>query len=146
MSKHVVRRAATAALVTTALLTGSFSAVANATAASASGPVQSGMLESGTNLLPGEERVSANRRYRLRMQTDGNLVVLDRKTVIWHTGTGGKPGLRARMQTDGNLVLLEGLVPRWSSGTHSAGATAHVQNDGNLTIRSTYGAPIWARR
>ncbi|WP_223167149.1 hypothetical protein [Nonomuraea sp. SYSU D8015] len=112
---------------------------------SATGPVQSAMLRSGQKLAPGQNLDSANGRYRLRLQLDGNLVLLDNGKHIWHTGTGGNPGAAAHMQRDGNLVVRSAdNEPLWHTGTQGAGV--HVQNDGNLTVRTSDGKVLWARR
>lgn len=150
-------RGAGRVLTITALLAGSLLAAANAAVAAPlrsntthlalTGPVQSAMLRSGEKLAPGQNIYSANGRFKLRMQLDGNLVLLDAGKAIWHTATGRNPGAAAYMQRDGNLVVRSSAnVPLWYSGTRSPGATAHVQNDGNLTVRSTSGSPLWARR
>ncbi|MER8105536.1 DUF6531 domain-containing protein [Kitasatospora sp. NPDC094016] len=55
--------------------------------------------------------------------------------------------VRLTMQADGNLVLFSILSGQvlWSSQTGGhLGATAALQNDGNLTVRDTAGAVLWS--
>jgi hypothetical protein len=59
------------------------------------------------------------------MQADGNLVVYAAGTSpnqagtgsLWASGTDGNPGATARVQDDGNLVIYKGKDSRWSSDT-----------------------------
>ncbi|XP_070533192.1 uncharacterized protein [Ptychodera flava] len=91
------------------------------------------ILYKNEELIPGEKLVSG--LYTLELQTDGNLVLYDRRdpmnpsfmiaedqnpTPIWNTGTVGENVERLVLQRDGNLVLYsDGWVPVWASGTHS---------------------------
>ncbi|WP_083566888.1 hypothetical protein [Pandoraea thiooxydans] len=117
-----------------------------------------GQLAAGARLTAGQSVLSANGRFELRMQSDGNLVELDRTTnvVVWASHTAGSGATLALMQSDGNLVLYRGAADGagggpavWSSGTAShAGAWLAVQNDGNLVIyptgRARPGHDLWA--
>lgn len=104
-------------------------------------------LESGSTMPAGACIPSADGRYLLSMQWDGNLVLTDTHTEqpTWESGTCGNPGARLIMQLDGNLVLrTEGIsnettqsegVMMWSSGTEGHdGAHLDVRNDGKLAI------------
>ena len=53
-------------------------------------------------------------------------------------------GFKLLMQGDGNLVLLDGTTALWASGTSSKGAYAVMQTDGNFVVYSTAGGPLWA--
>ncbi|HEX3813279.1 MAG TPA: hypothetical protein VHX59_10595 [Mycobacteriales bacterium] len=94
-----------------------------------------------TELLPGEtltgghSRLSANRKYRLTMQTDGNLVLTHGRTVLWNSRTGGHSGATFSFQRNGNLVVhsVRGTV-LWQSRTHGAMTRLLVQTDGNLVL------------
>jgi hypothetical protein len=147
------------ALVATTVLTGSLLGTAGSAAAGPSAsagaaqpawnPVRSAMLKSGDAMAPGQEIKSANGEYSLRLQLDGNLVLLNAaRRPIWDTGTAPNPGATVHMQGDGNLTVRSavGNKPLWSSGTHHKGATAHVQDDANFTIRTPAGEVLWARR
>ena len=98
-------------------------------------------------VLPAPSRIySADQRFFLVMQSDGNLVVYTSANVaLWGAGTNGQPANEAVMQTDGNLVLYTpNGVPVWASNT--AGnecAQLRLENDGNLVIRGLDGAVLW---
>ena len=99
-------------------------------------------LNSGESLRRGDSLTSANGRYKLLMQKDGNLVLYgpgNRPT--WATNTAGRPVERCTMQRDGNLVLyLRHDEPIWDSGTNvHPGSFLLLQNDGNLVIY----LPVW---
>jgi hypothetical protein len=88
--------------------------------------------------------ISCDGRFKLVMQTDGNLVLyMNGTTALWSTGTVGSGATQAAMQTDGNFVLYAGATPVWASNTAGhPNAVISVQNDGNVVIY--YGSPIWA--
>jgi hypothetical protein len=147
-------RSGLVAVATTAVLTGSFMAFTSTTdqvsraaaAESASTQVKNAMLGSGNKLAAGQEIKSLNGKYTLRMQTDGNFVLLDGGKVIWHAGTAPSPGAAAHMQRDGNLTVRAAGTnkPLWDTGTQGRSATLHVQNDGNVTVRTPDGKVLWA--
>jgi len=60
--------------------------------------------------------------YRLTLQSDGNLVLLDKTDkALWSSGTSGKGGVKLIMQGDGNLVLFSSTMSIiWSSNTHQS--------------------------
>nr|BAR23313.1 putative phage minor tail protein L [uncultured Mediterranean phage uvMED] len=70
-------------------------------------------LTARNSLYEGQELVSSNGWYRLRVQPDGNLVIYDKAgTVIWTHGQGvrspqGNGRYELRMQGDGNLVMYD---------------------------------------
>ncbi len=91
---------------------------------------------------------SANGRFILIMQADGNLVLY--RTQDWHplwaTGTNGASVNFVAMQGDGNLVIYTyGGHAIWASGTNGhPGANLVVQNDGNVVIYFPTTPAIWA--
>jgi hypothetical protein len=102
-------------------------------------------------LLPGEELpkdkplVSANGRYRLVFQGDGNLVLYEGNHPWWDTKTVNPRATQCIMQRDGNLVIYAGPNrPIWSSTTGgnpgNPGSWLLVQDDRNVVIYR----PIWA--
>ncbi len=105
-------------------------------------------LFAGDIMFPGDVLVSANRRFSLIYQTDGNVVLYDGyATPVWQTETGGlAPGNgRLVMQGDGNLVLYaiedgEYGTPLWAinqiGATLVAGSHAILQDDGDLAVYS----------
>lgn len=102
-----------------------------------------GELAAGKRLAAGQSIRSANGRFELTMQRDGNLVETDLATqaVVWASHTNGSGARYAAMQKDGNLVLYRSGKnggadqPVWATKTNGhAGASLAVQNDGNLVV------------
>lgn len=95
-------------------------------------------------LYAGQSIWSADGRFQLIMQTDGNLVLYGPDGYMWATGTNGGSDRWMVMQSDGNLVVYNGANQAlWHTGTQHAGARLVLQNDGNLVIFNTANAPIW---
>jgi hypothetical protein len=88
------------------------------------------------------------RKFTLRMLQDGNLVLLNETgEVKWHAGTAPNRGAVTTMQRDGNLTIVSAAnKPLWHTATQGSGVTAHIQNDGNLTVRTTDGKVLRASR
>lgn len=90
--------------------------------------------------------LSANGKYQLILQPDGNLVLYrshDHK-ALWATGTNGKAVKNAVMQSDGNFVLYGFNEPLWASNTNNKpGSFLVMQDDGNAVIYVP-GPPVWA--
>jgi hypothetical protein len=91
---------------------------------------------------------STDGRFRLTLQTDGNLVLyMNDSTPLWASGT--TTGTRLNNQLDGNLVLhrADGTVV-WSTGTWGKGpSTLRMQNDGNLVLyRNSDQVALWSTR
>ena len=110
-------------------------------------PLPSGTTEmtAGTALFDGQTITAG--RYRLAMQTDGNLVVYTKRgRPLWNTGTWGQPGDSLTMQSDGNLVIYNVHdQPIWWSGTFGhPGAFALMQTDANFVVYSSSNQPLWA--
>lgn len=109
-------------------------------------------LNPGEGLGNGESLISCDRRFRLTMQTDGNLVLYQEGAgALWWTGTQGNSGrnVSAFMQTDGNLVVYanpwSSWVPLWHAGTWGQpGSRLALQDDGNLVIYNPSNNWIWA--
>ncbi|MFV0459682.1 MAG: hypothetical protein ACK5MT_13030 [Actinomycetales bacterium] len=85
---------------------------------------------------------SANGRYRLIVQADGNLVLYSPSRAIWWTGTSGG-GAHLNHQTDNNVVLYNASGRAlWSTRTGSTNASDNwyhrsvlaLQDDGNLVL------------
>jgi GH25 family lysozyme M1 (1,4-beta-N-acetylmuramidase) len=104
-------------------------------------------LASGRGLLPGQELVSADGRYELIMQADGNLVeYVVGGPAVWQSRTSGHPGAFTVMQSDGNLVLYSAEdQPLFATGTAGRGPSyAVVQDDGNVVVYASSGGATWA--
>lgn len=98
-------------------------------------------------LATGGKLFSADERYQLVVQGDGNLVLYGPSGAVWATNTVGVTGAHLAMQGDSNLVLYDGAGrARWNSGTTTfKGAHLVVQNDGNLVVYDRNGVAIWTR-
>jgi hypothetical protein len=111
------------------------------------GPTAHGdRMNPGELLNAGDFIQSADGRYRLIYQIDGNLVLYRGGTALWATGTNGQQLGVVVMQGDGNLVLyVPGGRPIWASNTNgSPGSHLILQNDGNAVIYRPDGHAIWA--
>jgi hypothetical protein len=98
-------------------------------------------------LYKGQAIETANRKYRLILQTDGNLVLYDNNNrALWASWTDGKKVSFLAMQPDGNLVLYDNeQMPIWSTHTSGKSTSARliVQPDGNLVLYSGAMTPLW---
>lgn len=96
-------------------------------------------------IRPNQYIESANTKYLLIMQGDGNLVQYgDGQRVIWNSETGGHPGAFAVFQWDGNLVVYSASWrPLWASGARPNASSFVLQTDGNLVTYQGY-IPRWA--
>jgi len=102
-------------------------------------------MNPGDFLLPGQSRQSADGRFRLVYQVDGNLVLYQGSNPLWASATyGTTPGFVA-MQADGNFVVYDSTGAVWASNTWGhPRAFLVVQDDGNTVIYSTGSSPLWA--
>ena len=94
----------------------------------------------------GSEIGSGDNRFILRMQTDGNLVLLQRSNqqALWSSNTAGKGATSAYFQGDGNLVIYTSNGSVWHSATYNSPcAQIYVQNDGNTVIKNIDGNIVW---
>jgi YD repeat-containing protein len=108
------------------------------------------------NLLANQSIVSANGRYQLIMQPDGNLVIYDLQNngqAIWNTATFSNSGARFSFQAnDGNLVIYNANgTAIWNAGSQNDAASKNgflrLQNDGNLVLCTANGSrAIWNSR
>jgi hypothetical protein len=99
-------------------------------------------LPSGWVLNPNE--AVWDNGYQFVYQGDGNLVLYNGGTPLWHSGTWGtSPGFTA-MQGDGNLVVYNSSgAPVWDSHTWgNPGAYADVSS-GGLRIHRPSGYLLW---
>jgi hypothetical protein len=113
------------------------------------GPVAVGdRMLPGEVLNPGQSICSADGRFDLIYQGDGNLVLYRVRdwAPLWASNTAGQPAEVCIMQGDGNLVLYDGdAKPLWASNTAgSAGSWLIVQDDGNVVIYRPDYTPVWA--
>jgi hypothetical protein len=98
------------------------------------GPVAQGdTIKPGEVLYPGQTIRSANGRYSLTLQSDGNLVLSASFGSIWGAGTNGKRVEVCKLLDDGSLTLYEpGMKADWTSRTaNNPGSRFVVQDDAN---------------
>jgi hypothetical protein len=100
----------------------------------------------GEVLTADQSRLSSDGRFRLVMQSDGNLVLYGPSGAMWATRTAGNAGSRAAMQSDGNLVVYgPGGNALWESGTWgNNNSRVVVQNDGNVVLYTASGAALYS--
>lgn len=93
----------------------------------------------------GQQLETADRKYRLILQTDGNLVLYSTNRALWSSRTQGKKSYVLVMQHDGNLVLYNtDSKALWYSGTSKSGySKLATQQDGNLVVYDRFGRPTW---
>ena len=108
-------------------------------------------LENGRVLHNGQQLKSQNGKYRLSMQTDGNLVLFQGSKLKWHTHTSqiGYPPFRLVMQHDNNLAIYDRFNKViWHSHTHGKGVTkgawVKLMNDGNFVIKDKFHKTLWS--
>ena len=93
---------------------------------------------------------SADGKYRLEMQSDGNLVIYDGGDAVWSSNTAGQgvAPYTLAMQGDGNLVIYDkDYSATWASNTAGKGEgpyTLIMQGDRNLVIYDKNNSAIWA--
>ncbi len=106
-------------------------------------------LPVGSYMFPGEYIQPANEKYRLQLQTDGNLVEYNSSwQPIWASNTSGQSVAALAMQSDGNLVLYNSSwQPIWASNTSGiAGINGLiVQSSGIPTIcNNSFSCFMWS--
>jgi hypothetical protein len=97
-------------------------------------------------LASGQVLTSRSGRYKLTMQTDGNLVVTNSSAqVLWATHTSGS-GAVASLNAAGTLEVRRNGKVLWSSGKTSDGISRlTMQNDGRIVVTSAIVANITER-
>ncbi|MBM3210399.1 hypothetical protein FJZ39_03630 [Candidatus Saccharibacteria bacterium] len=101
-------------------------------------------LSAGESLKLNESINSANKKYTLRMQDDGNLVIYSPNRAIWASNTAQTGSTGFFVQNDDNLVIYSPNRATWASNTaRSSGETLVMQDDGNLVLYSAT-RPVWA--
>lgn len=98
-------------------------------------------------LYPGQGIQTADRKYSLYLQGDGNLVLYSPYRALWASNTVGSNAATLVIQADGNAVLYnKNGAPVWNSGTVGRGPSSlNVQQDGNLVLYNASGA-TWSTR
>lgn len=118
-----------------------------ATAASRNTCFTGEALENGQYLVVDQCLFSQNKRYRLCMQLDGSIAIIDNasnnKVTIIQAAPKMFSGLVLIMQSDGNLVQYSGSTSLWSSKTdRNPGAFLVMRDDGRLVLYSPNGSVL----
>lgn len=102
-------------------------------------------LEPNQAIYPGGSVPSCNGLFRLVLDAEGRLSVLDGQDFPLFQSTAGGPASAAIMQWDGNLVVYDvNDSPRWDTATYPVpGAYAAVEDDGTLAVFDPNDALIW---
>ena len=103
-------------------------------------------LGAGTTLRSGAYLTSANGRYRLEMQANGDLVLSEEGHVLWASHTARHRGAVATMQRDGNFVIYQRRRALWSSQTSRHGRGDYylsLQTNGNVVLDSPAHQTLW---
>lgn len=105
------------------------------------------ILSSGQRLAKGEQRVSANSKYTLLMQTDGNLCLKTYPALdyIWCSAQNNLGfGDSAQLSQDGNLCLsTNGSTTKCTNTAGHPGSYLTVRDDGHVVIYDG-SAQLWA--
>jgi hypothetical protein len=103
--------------------------------------VVGGGLMAGDRLNKGQYVISADKRLKLQLQDNGNLVLFSCSKAfgedpLWHSNTKGSDASNVIMQEDGNLVLYNNYKKViWSSKTQgNPGASLVLQRDGDVVV------------
>lgn len=97
-------------------------------------------------VFPGQLMETANRKYKLIFQADGNLVLYSPNRATWSSGTWGNPNSRLVMQGDGNLVIYNqsGRAVWHTRSSQHGPSTLVLQQDGNAVLYNSRTQPTWA--
>lgn len=107
------------------------------------------VASAGHQFFANDFLLSANKRFKMIFQADGNLVIYDlgdSNRAIWASNTMNSGAFTAVMQADGNFVLYD--INRravWSTGTWTSNAkTLIMQDNGNLVLYRSDRVAVWA--
>ncbi len=102
-------------------------------------------LRSPGVLYKGQQLETADRRYRLAFQQDGNLVLYSTNRALWSANTHNRGSYRTVVQADGNLVIYDSNGHAvWNTQTFGRGSSQLIiQQDGNLVLYDSAGRASW---
>ena len=103
----------------------------------------------------GQEMISENGEYVVKVQSDGNLVLYKGSEVLWASATHGKgrEPYKMTMQSDNHLVLQDAdSKVIWAPDVYigkdehqwKEGGYAVLQDDGNLVVYDGANKAMWA--
>ena len=109
-------------------------------------PQNSQSMAQNNYLFREQALVSADGRFSLTLQVDGNLVLYGSSGALWALNPTNNQGAMLVMQGDGNLVLYDiQSHPIWSASTsNNPNSTLVLQTDGNLVIYNQANAAVWS--
>ena len=91
----------------------------------------------------GQELVSRNGRFKVKMQEDGNLVLYaGENTRLWQSDTVDRG--EYAMFDEGDFKVLGESQTLFRTGTNRVGDYLVCQNDGNLVVYSSDGVIRWS--
>lgn len=109
-------------------------------------------------LTPGNSMFSPDGKYKLTLESNGNLVLYNNNTQVWQSNTAGQ-GVTKLNYTFHNVQLTTSsgqskwesngvvMTSNINSGIYvNEGAILKLQNDGNLVIDNNAGVNIWYLR
>jgi hypothetical protein len=97
-------------------------------------------------MYAGQKIETPDRRYKVTLQNDGNLVMRNRDNkVTWASRTAGNPNARLILQSDGNLVIRsQNNRSVWNTKTGGKGQTRlTLKNDGSLVLYTPSTKVAW---
>jgi hypothetical protein len=114
----------------------------------ATASARSSTLVPGAVLKRGEERRSPNRKYRLVMRRNGDLVLArSRGRVLWSSQTAGHPGAHAKLRRNGELVVFSRKRRvLYDTGTAGASGSRLVVRNRGEAVLVREGARVWSSR
>ena len=112
-------------------------------------------LAVGDVMESGQEMISENGEYVVKVQSDGNLVLYKGSDVLWASGThgDGHEPYKMTMQSDNHLVLFDAdSKVIWAPDVYigkdenqwKEGGYAVLQDDGNLVVYDGDNKAMWA--
>ena len=112
-------------------------------------------LAVGDVMESGQEMISENGEYVVKVQSDGNLVLYKGSDVLWASGThgDGREPYKMTMQSDNHLVLFDAdSKVIWAPDVYigkdehqwKEGGYAVLQDDGNLVVYDGDNKAMWA--
>ncbi|WP_433088638.1 hypothetical protein ACQP1P_21145 [Dactylosporangium sp. CA-052675] len=155
LRRHLLIAAAAALALVAGTASPAAAAAVNPGAFAGAGYIGPVALSAPATMSGGRYMLSADGRYGVLMQPDGNLVEYGPSPCgflqpdncpgpypWWSTNTAGQPGNRVAMQSDGNLVVYRAdNSVAWASNTAQSGAVFFtVRNTGALVLQRSDGS------
>jgi hypothetical protein len=103
-------------------------------------------LNKGSDLTTGNSIFSPDGKYKITLESNGNMVLYNNNTQVWQSNTAGQGATKLSLQNDGNLVLnTASNQSKWAASSNNTAVQRLVlSNDGNLLICNNHNAVLWA--